>query len=127
MSTKLFLIIAIAGSLLAFGGGFGGTHVMLTKQYESAVNAYMCSKNLKVYDQAVQSYASARGLGPGNLVGMGNLDEFLPNGRPACPAEGQYAVKETGMLTACSEEGHDHTAEKALFDKYPARAAEHRQ
>ena len=126
MSNKLFLIIAIAGSLVAFGGGFGGVHMYLTKEFESAVAAYQCSKNLAALDKATQDYAIAGGHPPGSTLGMGNLDPYLPNGRPACPSEGKYTIKETGTLAICSEgeNGHTHEAENHLLTKYPARAKE---
>jgi hypothetical protein len=123
MSSKLFLILALLGSLLAFGGGFGGVHVYLTKEYEAAVDAFYCSKNLRIIDQAVSAYASEKGLPPGSTLGWGNLDAYLSN-RPSCPSEGKYNVSSVGTPVTCSIESHTPDAERLLRDNYPVRAAD---
>lgn len=71
----------------------------------------ICMNNLRQIEAAVDRWVFENDIDEGHMVTTGEEEEiyaYLKNGRPACPARGDYTITAVGSYpqVTCNVEGH---------------------
>src|SRR5205814_9490403 len=65
-----------------------------------------CIKNLQQIDGAKEQWALENKKGNGDPIVKDEVDKYIKNGAPSCPASGTYAYGNVGTDPTCTVAGH---------------------
>jgi prepilin-type N-terminal cleavage/methylation domain-containing protein len=93
---EIMIVVAIIGLLAAIA-------IPNFVKARTTAQSNACINNLRQIDGAKEQWALETRAAPGATVEEGDVEDYIKNGMPTCPARGEYTVGDLDVDPSCNE------------------------